>query len=926
MQINSAIGTITIISSDYKQAIRIESYIERLDNILEKNRGKHVLICADANATSTMWHSPETNDKGLLLEELILRHSLVVLNQDSVEGTHKSGTKIDVSLCTLQLSEYVKNWHIREDLTTSDHNLLLFEIHTRLSFVSKPRFNPAKVPWDRFNEQLSEKLIPGTTPEGLTTAIQDVMKNYTTTPKQFSRRPVPWWNQELAGKRRQLNKARRDFQRCCPCRVRLAKQGRYRRLLLDYKKAIHVAKQLAWEQFVVDSTTQDPFGLAYKIGSEKIKLKQVMTSLKKTDDQYTGSAEETLRYLVDQLVPVDTMEGETPMHAEVRENLAHQEARRGDRHVEPDFSMEELHKAIHKLRPRRAPGPDNIPSEVLKNLNQTNLTSLLEILNGCWRNGEFPKVWKHARIVIIRKAGDRDWTDPSSYRPISLLSVLGKTYERLVATRLIDAWEEDRKLDRYQFGFRRGRSTEDAGRQLLDLIDACSEKYIVGIFADIKGAFDSLWWPLIKQELQDEDVGWNTCSVTDDYMDDRTLEIWYGDLVVRRRVNRGCPQGSIFGPHFWNKAANKLLSLPLPPWAKKVGYADDIVILIEGRSRVDLERKLAEIFGPMFDWASLAKLSFSSSKTKAVWFYKAKMDPEGPPRFRIEGKQLKFSKEVDYLGIRLDENRNFIAHAKMVAAKGKTMMGKILQTARLRYGVPQATLSKLYSQVFLPIMTYGARIFAHNVEHSHVLRQLRAAQRAVLIGITGAYRTTSFGATTLLAAVPPLELEVVRRKKLWDIRHNLSDQSQIEMEGELLEMWQEEWDTRQKGSREAKGRHTHDIFPDVRLRLGMRHLVIDRTTSQFITGHGKFMTYFARMAITDHDTCECGLRDGPRHVLLFCPLLAEERTRLREVVQREELGWPPPTSSLFSNEAIFKETYRLCRVSHQLRIDRGWVP
>ena len=68
----------------------------------------------------------------------------------------------------------------------------------------------------------------------------------------------------------------------------------------------------------------------------------------------------------------------------------------------------------------------------------------------------------------------------------------------------------------------------------------------------------------------------------------------YGYHIVERQAKRGCPEGSILGPNFWNLVMNGLLrQLEEPPNTQPIAYADDLVILIPGNSRRALEERRA---------------------------------------------------------------------------------------------------------------------------------------------------------------------------------------------------------------------------------------------------------------------------------------------------------------------------------------------
>lgn len=110
--------------------------------------------------------------------------------------------------------------------------------------------------------------------------------------------------------------------------------------------------------------------------------------------------------------------------------------------IEIPFSNQEWQEPLEKAKNKRTTGPEQISAEVIKNLTDTNRESLFAIFNKYWNRGVFPKVWNTAKIQIIRKAGNWDWSLTNSPSPISLLPTVGKECERLIAKRLISYVEE----------------------------------------------------------------------------------------------------------------------------------------------------------------------------------------------------------------------------------------------------------------------------------------------------------------------------------------------------------------------------------------------------------------------------------------------------------------------------------------------------
>ncbi|XP_062615832.1 uncharacterized protein LOC134277519 [Saccostrea cucullata] len=153
-------------------------------------------------------------------------------------------------------------------------------------------------------------------------------------------------------------------------------------------------------------------------------------------------------------------------------------------------SIDELSKAINSLASGKAPGSDGIPPEVIKaGKSSTLLHHLHKLLLQCWEEGTIPQDMRNASIITLYKnKGDR--SDCNNYRGISLLSIVGKAFARVVLNRLRKLAE--RVYPEAQCGFRAERSTIDMVFSLRQLQEKCREQrrplYIA--FIDLTKAFD----------------------------------------------------------------------------------------------------------------------------------------------------------------------------------------------------------------------------------------------------------------------------------------------------------------------------------------------------------------------------------------------------------------------------------------------------
>ena len=121
-------------------------------------------------------------------------------------------------------------------------------------------------------------------------------------------------------------------------------------------------------------------------------------------------------------------------------------------------TMAEMVRAIASLKDGKAPGGDGIPAEVWKHGGDNLFSRLHQLITNAWEVGSVPQAWKDASIVTIYKKGDR--TDYGNYRGISLLSIAGKIFARILLNRLSTHITPE-VVPETQCGFRGNRSTMD---------------------------------------------------------------------------------------------------------------------------------------------------------------------------------------------------------------------------------------------------------------------------------------------------------------------------------------------------------------------------------------------------------------------------------------------------------------------------------
>ena len=333
---------------------------------------------------------------------------------------------------------------------------------------------------------------------------------------------------------------------------------------------------------------------------------------------------------------------------------------------------------IKYLKNGKATGLDGIGSRILKAGAPVLSIYLSKIFNCSLATGYVPKCWKIKRVSPVHKGDVK--TDPSNFRPISILPIPMKIFEKIVHDQVSTFIKENTFLNDRQSGFRKLFSTTtavlDVSENILEQLD--KNNFVGAVLIDLKKAFDTVDHKILLKKLwcygfQNQSFDW-----FESYLTDRQQLTLVNNIMsdLLHEDVYGVPQGSVLGPLLFLLYIDDIKSVIQNAYCHL--YADDTIIL-KGASDPDsliasLERELSNVD----QWLSINKMTINTKKTEVIFFgNKAHLKKLDNKTVRYLDTPLKRKDKVKYLGVLFDEKMQWKYQIKNITQKASLKLGKI---------------------------------------------------------------------------------------------------------------------------------------------------------------------------------------------------------------------------------------------------------
>ena len=384
-------------------------------------------------------------------------------------------------------------------------------------------------------------------------------------------------------------------------------------------------------------------------------------------------------------------------------------------YIEPVTKEEILDYIKTTLKANKSTGPNSLPSSLLKTVSDIICGPLSNIINNSFSSGIFPDFFKLAKVIPIYKKGLK--LDCSNYRPISLLSNIGKIFEKVMNVKLTTFLNRFNCFYKYRFGFRNKHSTTHTLIEITENIREALDNgnYACGVFIDLQKAFDTVNHDILFRKLNYYGVRGIALEWFKSYLSNRMQMVYINNTFSNiNNIDIGVPQGSILGPLLFLIYVNDLNTCI--KYSNTYHFADDTNLQLITKSLNKLNRYMNHDLANLVQWLRANKISLNTKKTVLILFKTPRtnfckqnnLHLSKYLNFRISGQKLYPSKEINYLGIIIDENLSFKSHLNQLSIKLGRANGML---AKIRHYVNFETTINIYHAIFGCHLRYACQIW-----------------------------------------------------------------------------------------------------------------------------------------------------------------------------------------------------------------------
>ena len=390
-----------------------------------------------------------------------------------------------------------------------------------------------------------------------------------------------------------------------------------------------------------------------------------------------------------------------------------------DPQLNTDITESEIRKGIKSLKNNKSPGIDNILNEYIKRTEPLFMSLYVKTFNVIFDTGVLPDSWLNGIIMPIYK-NKGNVNDPNEYRPITILSCLGKLFTAILNNRINSFLDNNKLLNENQSGFRKDHSTSDNIFILHSIIEYMKARKmkLFCTFVDFSKAFDTVWRTGLWSKLLKYNIKGKLLTVIQNMYDHiRSCVHFNGDRSMFFQCNNGLRQGENLSPvlislflndleHHLSKNNSVGLNLydcDLRSFLKIIVllYADDTVLFAESEEEMQL------LLNDFSSYCKTWKLNINNDKTKLLVFgHRSRRKCN----IYLNETLLEMVEAYKYLGVMFSKTRSFNLTKKHVVEQARKALFSLYKKIR-NLDLPIDCQIKLFDNTVLPILTYACEVW-----------------------------------------------------------------------------------------------------------------------------------------------------------------------------------------------------------------------
>lgn len=767
---NMSCKGITILAKNNEQLNIVSVYIKprtRISsntwNVFFSSIPKPFVVGGDFNAHHLAWGC-ETNDVfGQNLMDSMDDNNIIYLNDGSptyITHSNRQKSAIDLTLCSADIKQLM-DWAVILDPHGSDHLPILINCTLTpdsITFKNYRKWKIQKANWHMYYHEC-EKNFSNNNITSYTEVINNINisaqssipANQNNSIKNTAKHKQ-WWTEECSNEVQYRKESFYEYKE----NPTLANLLKYKESDARAKRTIKRAKRDAWKKYCCSLNKNTPMKSVWEnVNKYRNRRVQNYTPVDSMAEWIPDFHAKITPNWVNQEIPAQSLQ-------QLQKNTLQDNVQSSDNNaLNRPFTMQELNNAL-KQNSNSSPGKDQIHYSMLYNLPRKAKFQLLKQLNNIWKNKtDIPTDWQDYIIIPIIKKGQAA-NDFNSYRPITLASCVMKSYERLIKNR-IEFWlEQNKLLPASQFGFRKGRSTQESILLLISDIQLAFTKFnsVSAVFIDIKGAYDNVNLNILFNKMQAIGIPYSVArNIYMLYLNRKIYIKTCSNLIGPRQTSLGLPQGSILSPLLYIIYTIDFDQLFDANIIKILQFADDICIYSEDQNIDTCNEQLEQALEQVNKWTYNLGLTVSEQKTTICTFTRKRFSP--PASIQLANYSLPYKSNVKFLGVYLDAKLNWKQHISYICRRVENATNIIKAFTRHSWGSDPNIVLIFYRSLIRSIIDYGSLVF-NTAAKTHLEKIERIKNKCLRMSI-GYLKSTPVDVIEAECCEPPLQL---RRKFL----------------------------------------------------------------------------------------------------------------------------------------------------------------